>query len=82
MSVNIKRSEKNSRFVCFSLKQVIYRFKMLTLDQIRKLDPSLADVPDEELLMIRDGLYGVANIALDAWQEKGGSKIPSGHLPK
>ncbi len=55
---------------------------MLTLDQIRKLDPSLADVPDEELLMIRDGLYGVANIALDAWQEKGGSKIPSGHLPK
>ncbi len=55
---------------------------MLTLDQIRKLDPNLADVPDKELLMIVERLYGVANIALDVWQEKGGSKIPFGHLLK
>lgn len=55
---------------------------MLSLDQLRKIDPSLADLPDEELLMIAERLYGIANIALDVWQEKGGSKIPSGHLPK
>lgn len=55
---------------------------MLTLDQIRKLDPSLADVPDEELLVIRDCLYSTARIAFDTWQEQEGSKIPFGHLPK
>lgn len=50
---------------------------MLSLDQMRKLDPALADISDEELLKIRDALYGLAHIALDAWQDREETSIKS-----
>ncbi len=50
---------------------------MLSLDQMRKLDPMLADISDEELLKIRDTLYGLAHIALDAWQDREETSIKS-----
>ena len=55
---------------------------MLSLDQCRKVDPKLVSIPDEKLLMIRDQLYKLSNLILDDLQEKEGSKIPFGHLPK
>lgn len=39
---------------------------MLTLEQCRRIDPDLANLPDEELLALRDKLYAVANVALDS----------------
>lgn len=39
---------------------------MLTLEQCRRIDPDLANLPDEELLAFRDKLYAVANVALDS----------------
>lgn len=39
---------------------------MLTLEQCRRIDPDLANLPDEELLALRDKLYTVANVALDS----------------
>ena len=39
---------------------------MLTLEQCRRIDPDLANLPDEELLALRDKLYAVANTALDS----------------
>ena len=39
---------------------------MLTLEQCRRIDPDLANLPDEELLALRDKLYAVANTAFDS----------------
>ncbi len=56
---------------------------MLTLEQCRKLDPTLDDIPDDELLIIRDKLYELSTLAFeDWWEEKKGSKIPLGSLPR
>ena len=56
---------------------------MLTLEQCRKLDPTLYDVPDAELLIIRDKLYELSTLAFeDWWAEKQGSKYPTGALPQ
>ena len=48
---------------------------MLTLDQIRKLDPNLADVPDKELLMIVERSTG-SKYRIGCLARKRGSKIP------
>ncbi len=39
---------------------------MLTLEQCRRIDPDLANPPDEELLALRDKLYTITNTALDS----------------
>lgn len=40
---------------------------MLTLEQLRKIDPDLKDCPDEELIKIRSALYELGNFAFDTW---------------
>lgn len=50
---------------------------MLSLEQIRKIDPALADIPDAELEQIRDAYYAAAQLAFDVRAErKSGSKNP------
>ena len=48
---------------------------MLTLEQCRRIDPDLANLPDEELLALRDKLYAVANVALDSLGRHEASKV-------
>lgn len=38
---------------------------MLTLEECRKIDPRLNDLPDEEAERIIDDLYSLAQLALD-----------------
>jgi hypothetical protein len=40
---------------------------MLSLEQCRKIDPNLNDVPDQELEAALLVLYGLGKIALDKW---------------
>mgnify|MGYP001582178871 CR=1 FL=1 len=39
----------------------------MTIEECRKVDPSLNNLPDEELGRIIDNLYGLAELALDVW---------------
>jgi hypothetical protein len=52
---------------------------MLSLDQIRRIDPNLSDIPDEELLKIRNKLYGIVDLALDNLEKAGVPKSPLGY---
>jgi hypothetical protein len=49
-------------------------FEMLTLEQCRKIDPSLADITDEELLRIREKLQAVALLAFEDFVKENGLK--------
>lgn len=40
---------------------------MLNLEEIRKIDPKFREITDEELVKIRDLLYGLANLAMDSY---------------
>jgi hypothetical protein len=40
---------------------------MLSLEELRKADPKLANVPDKELEKIRGLLYGSAELALESY---------------
>ena len=51
---------------------------MLSLEQCRKIDPRLKDMPDEAVAKIRDLLYEVGQLAFDTWTEENGSKYPFG----
>lgn len=51
---------------------------MITLDQIRKLEPTLKDASDEDVAVIREYLYGLGQLAFDTWTVKNGSKIAVG----
>jgi len=51
---------------------------MMSLDECRKIDPRLKDLPDEAVAKIRDLLYEMGQLAFDTWQENGGSKYPFG----
>jgi hypothetical protein len=42
---------------------------MLTLEELRKSDPKLANKSDEEVAKIRDLLYELGHIALDSYEE-------------
>lgn len=54
---------------------------MLSLEQCRKIDPALADLSDDELRSVRDGLYGIAYAAMDGLRDEG-SNSPNGLLPQ
>ena len=55
---------------------------MLSLAKMRKIDPSLKDVPDAELEQIRDALSQYAQLAFEVyWTKKSGSKCPVGLFP-
>ena len=58
------------------------RFRMLSTDQLIKIDPSLADLDKAELEHLRTEMYEMAQLAFDVYQiKKGGSKNPVGLLP-
>lgn len=42
---------------------------MITLKQLRELEPSLKDLPDEEVYRIRELLYDQATLALECFLE-------------
>lgn len=55
---------------------------MLTLERLREIDPNLASVSDEELVAVRRELYSLAEIVLDSWENKEGSKNPEWLSPQ
>ncbi|MEK7187827.1 MAG: hypothetical protein AAB691_03215 [Patescibacteria group bacterium] len=56
---------------------------MLSLEQLRKVDPNLSGLTDEEVLEIRDSYYDLGRLMFDVWlDEVGGSKYPVGVLRK
>lgn len=58
-------------------------FFMLSVEQLRKNDPELADLPDEEVIKIRDSFYELGTLIFDDWLEnEGGSKFPAGVLQR
>jgi len=55
---------------------------MLTLEQIRQVDPSLKSLSDEELTRIRDDLHQLVQIVFSIMQQQKCSKSPGRALPK
>ena len=56
---------------------------MLSIEQLRKADPELNNLSDEEILKIRDSFYELGALIFDNWVEtEGGSKYPVGVLHK
>jgi len=54
---------------------------VISLEDLRKIDPELNDLTDEELEQIRAELYQLGQLAFDVWWlEKDGSKNPVGSL--
>jgi hypothetical protein len=54
---------------------------MLSIEQLRKNDPQLATLADEEVVKIRDSFYELGVLIFDDWLETdGGSKFPTGVL--
>lgn len=54
---------------------------MITITELRKIDPELSNVSDEELIEVRDELYEIGQSAFDMfWKKKYGSKNPVGLL--
>ena len=51
---------------------------MISLEEMRKIDPRLLEMPDEEVKKIRDYLYQLGNLAFDTWLEKKVPKSPLG----
>jgi hypothetical protein len=51
--------------------------EMLSLTQLRKIDPALAHLSDDEIIEVRDSLYDLGGLVFDDWLENGeGSKYP------
>ena len=56
---------------------------MLSVNQLRKIDPSLKEMTDREIEILREDFYTMAQIAFDFWlEQKGGSKNPVWLSPK
>lgn len=51
---------------------------MLSLEQCRKIEPSLSELTDDEQKKIVDELYSFAGLALDSYMKKAVPKIPVG----
>ena len=55
---------------------------MLDLDKLRKIDPDVAHLTDDELIKIRQSFYDFGQLIFEDWQEqKFGSKYPIGSFP-
>lgn len=55
---------------------------MLSVEQLRKIDPETADMSDEEIEALRADMYETVQLAFEAWwQDNSGSKYPVGSLP-
>jgi hypothetical protein len=56
---------------------------MLGAEQLRKIDPELAHLSDDEILEIRNSLYDLGGLIFDDWLENGAvSKYPIGVLQR
>lgn len=56
---------------------------MLSIEQLRRIDPDLTDLTDEELLNICDQCYALGQLIFDSWLEarqENGSKYHVGAL--
>jgi hypothetical protein len=61
-----------------------YAVRMLLPEEVRRVDPALASLSDEELAEAVRLLEGLAEVALANWfrcQQECGSKLPPGVLP-
>lgn len=55
---------------------------MLSLEECKKLCPSLENLSDEEVARVRETIYEMGQLALEDWERKnGGSKNLSWFLP-
>lgn len=55
---------------------------MLSIEQLKKIDIGLDNLPDEEVVEIRDSYYDLGQLMFDDWLENDGSKYPVGVLQK
>ena len=54
---------------------------MLSLNQIKKIDPTLGELTEEDAEKIRHAFYELAQLIFEDWyDEKNGSKNPRGLL--
>lgn len=51
---------------------------MISLNRIRELEPKLKDASDEEVALIREKIYEMAQLTFERWRDEKGSKIPVG----
>lgn len=50
---------------------------MMSLEELRKVEPKFKDLPDEELTLIRQFLYALGELVFDRWlAQRNGSKNP------
>lgn len=50
---------------------------MISIEELRKIDPRLIEKSDEEVIKIRSYLYALGQLAFDSWLEtKDSSKFP------
>lgn len=60
-----------------------FLFTMLSLEQIRKINPEFQKSSDAEIIKVRDSLYELGQLIFDDWiMNKDGSKYPDGILRK
>jgi hypothetical protein len=56
---------------------------MLSVEQLKKIDPRLAHLSDDEIIEIRDTFYDLGQLIFDDWLESGAvSKYPVGVLQR
>jgi hypothetical protein len=53
---------------------------MLSIEKCRQTEPSLKNLSDDEVTEILENLYEGAQLALEDWLKKKGSKNPQGVL--
>lgn len=51
---------------------------MISLDRMRELEPKLKDCSDEEVALIREKVYAMAQLAYDSYKEDHDSKFAVG----
>lgn len=60
---------------------------MISLEEMRKIEPKLIEKSDEELIKIRDLLYGLAKLSLESYFDvsknlRGVSGLKNDNMPK
>ena len=52
---------------------------MISIEELRKIDPEMENLSDEELTKVREMLYSLGQLAFDSWlEDNDGSKNPVG----
>lgn len=56
---------------------------MLSIEKLRKIDPNLNELAEEEAVKVRDKYYELGRLIFEDWLDNvGGSKYPVGVLQK